>query len=201
MKQSRHIFGSACLLLLAVLLAGCQGAISDKTPIHINPNMDAQERFEAQEANLFFEDGRAMRAPVKGTVARGYLKEDVVLWTGKTADGSWADNPLTVDLELIERGRDQYDIFCGVCHGVAGDGKGIIMTGNYGYIPAPSYHTDMLRAQGDGYLYDALTYGVRSMPGYGTQVKVKDRWAIVAYMRALQRSQHASTGDVPESER
>ncbi len=88
-----------------------------------------------------------------------------------------------------------------MCHGLAGDGQGIIMTGGYGYVPAPTFHSEMVRAQADGYLYNALTYGVRSMPGYGTQIPVEDRWAIVAYIRALQRSQNASASDVPENER
>jgi mono/diheme cytochrome c family protein len=188
-------------LLAVVVLTGCQGTISQKEPIHINPNMDWQERFEAQEANPFFADGRAMRAPVKGTVARGFLKENDALWTGKTASGSWASIPVEVNLELLERGRERYDIFCSVCHGLAGDGQGIIMTGGYGYVPAPTFHSEMVRAQADGYLYNALTYGVRSMPGYGTQIPVEDRWAIVAYIRALQRSQNASASDVPENER
>ena len=189
-------------VLSLVVLAGCQGTISKKEPIHINPNMDWQERFEAQEANPFFADGRAMRAPVKGTVARGLLKDDDVLWTGKTASGDWAtSNALEVNLEMLERGRERYDIFCSVCHGLSGDGQGIIMTGGYGYVPAPSYHTDVLRTQPDGYLYNSLTFGVRSMPGYGSQIPVEDRWAIVAYIRALQRSQYASAADVPENER
>lgn len=193
--------GMLASLLAVVVLTGCQGTISQKEPIHINPNMDWQERFEAQEANPFFADGRAMRAPVKGTVARGFLKENDALWTGKTASGSWASLPVEVNLELLERGRERYDIFCSVCHGLAGDGQGIIMTGGYGYVPAPTFHSEMVRAQADGYLYNALTYGVRSMPGYGTQIPVEDRWAIVAYIRALQRSQNASASDVPENER
>ena len=193
--------GMLASLLAVVVLTGCQGTISQKEPIHINPNMDWQERFEAQEANPFFADSRAMRAPVKGTVARGFLKENDALWTGKTASGSWASIPVEVNLELLERGRERYDIFCSVCHGLAGDGQGIIMTGGYGYVPAPTFHSEMVRAQADGYLYNALTYGVRSMPGYGTQIPVEDRWAIVAYIRALQRSQNASASDVPENER
>jgi len=185
----------------AFLLAGCQGTISQKEPIHINPNMDQQERFEAQEANPFFADGRAMRLPVNGTVARGFLKDDDAYWTGKTASGSWTDIPVPVTMELLERGRDRYDIYCSVCHGLSGDGKGIIMTGGYGFVPAPTYHSDYLRAQPDGYFYDVLKNGVRSMAGYGSQVPVQDRWAIVAYARALQRSQYADIADVPENER
>ena len=194
--------GRLLVAAMVLVLAGCQGSLSEKTPLHFNQNMDIQERFEAQEANPFFADGRAMREPVRGTVARGFLKEDVVFWTGRNEDGSFVqDNPLTIDMALLERGKERYEVFCSVCHGLAGDGRGIIMTGGYGYTPAPSYHTDMLRAQPDGYIYDALTWGIRTMPGYGTQVKAKDRWAIVAYIRALERSQSASVSDVPESER
>ena len=196
----QHI-GFLTLLVVTVVFAGCQGTISEKTPIHINPNMDQQERFEAQEANPFFADGRAMRRPVNGTVARGFLKDDVALWTGKTESGAWSSIPVPVTLDLLERGRDRYKIYCSVCHGLAGDGKGIIMTGGYGFVPAPTYHSDMLRSQPDVYLYDALTNGVRTMYGYGSQVPVHDRWAIVAYVRALQRSQFADVNDVPENER
>lgn len=186
---------------MMLVLVSCQGSLSENPPLHFNQNMDFQEKFEAQEANPFFADGLGMRAPVRGTVARGFLKEDVVFWTGRNEDGSFADNPLEIDLALLERGKEQYEIFCSVCHGLAGDGQGIIMTGGYGYVPAPTYHSDLIRAQPDGYMYDALTWGIRSMPGYGTQVKANDRWAIVAYIRALQRSQSAAVSDVPESER
>lgn len=200
MKRTTQIIGVLVLLITTLVMSGCQGAISDKPPIHINPNMDSQEKFEAQEANPFFEDGRAMRLPVSGTVARGFLKDDVVYWTGRDEEGTFASNPLTVDQALLERGRERYDIYCSVCHGLAGDGKGILMTGNYGYIPAPSYHTGFLRRRPDGYFYDVLTNGIRTMPGYGSQVPVGDRWAIVAYIRALQRSQRAPAVDVPESQ-
>ena len=200
-KTSRKL--STLLLLAAFVgLTGCQGSLSEKPPVHLNQNMDFQERFDAQESNAFFADNRAMREPVKGTVARGLLKDDTVLWTGRDASGDFVANPLTVDMALLERGREMYEIYCSVCHGLAGDGQGIIMTGGYGYVPAPSYHTDMLRAQADGYIYDALTNGIRSMPGYGSQIKKpEDRWAVVAFIRALERSQAASAADVPESER
>lgn len=202
MKRTPHIFSTLLIAAFVLLGTGCQGSLSEKPPVHLNQNMDFQERFDPQEANAFFADGRAMRAPVRGTVARGFLKDDTELWAGRDASGEFVEeNPVTVDMALLERGREQYDIYCSVCHGLSGDGLGIIMTGGYGYVPAPTYHSDMLRAQPDGYLYDALTWGVRSMPGYGTQIDVEDRWAIVAYVRALQRSQAASINDVPESER
>ncbi|MDA0377903.1 MAG: cytochrome c [Bacteroidetes bacterium] len=201
MIKTSRTFSSLLVLAAFVGLTGCQGSLSKKPPVHLNQNMDFQERFDAQESNAFFADNRAMREPVGGTVARGFLKDDTVLWAGRDANGDFVDNPLAVDMALLERGREKYDIYCSVCHGLSGDGLGIIMTGGYGYVPAPTYHSDMLRAQADGYIYDALTNGIRSMPGYGTQIRVNDRWAIVAYIRALQRSQAASAADVPESER
>jgi mono/diheme cytochrome c family protein len=194
-----RLFGIS--LMLVLVLAGCQGAISEKPPVHLNQNMDFQEKFEAQEANTFFADGRAMRPPVPGTVARGFLKEDVAWWTGKNESGDHVDIPVELTMQVMERGQDRYNIYCSVCHGLAGDGQGIIMTGRYGYVPAPTFHSELLRAREDGYFFDVISHGVRSMPGYGQQVAVADRWAIVAYVRALQRSQYASPADVPENQR
>ncbi len=196
------------LVLIAVListglLAGCRGTISEKSPIHPNPNMDAQQKFEAQEANAFFADGRAMRPPVPGTVARGFLRDDTAFFRGRNADGTYlALLPVEVTETLIARGQERYDIYCTVCHGAAGDGQGIVMTGGYGYTPAPSYHIDRLRRPEatDGYIYDVITNGVRNMPGYAQQVAVADRWAIVAYIRALQLSQNASADNLTPSE-
>ncbi len=197
-RTARRTAPFAPLLVAVVMLAGCRGSISDAPPVHVNPNMDVQQRVDPQEPSPMFADGRGMRPPVVGTVARGYLKEDTAYHFGRDEGGALvARMPVEVTRDLLERGRDRYEIFCAVCHGSAGDGQGIIMTGGYGYVPAPSYHTDALRAQPDGYLYDALTYGIRSMPGYGQQIAVADRWAIVAYLRALQRSQYATAADVP----
>lgn len=183
------------LFALVVLFGACRGSLHDQPPVHINPNMDWQERFDPQEANPFFADGRAMRPPVPGTVARGFLKEDTAFYHGRGSDGAFvANNPVSETAELLARGQKRYDIYCGVCHGLAGDGKGIIMTGNYGYVPAPTYHSDMLRAVPDGYLFDVISNGVRSMPGYAQQIPVADRWAITSYIRALQRSQYSTGG-------
>lgn len=187
------------LLVAAVLvLSGCRGMVSEAPPIHPNLNMDFQEKFDPQEANPFFADGRAMRVPVAGTVARGFLREDVGLYAGRTQAGGYlAEMPVPVTRELLLRGRERYDIFCAVCHGQSGNGQGIVTTGGYGYTPAPTYHDARLRDTEDGYLYDVITNGVRSMPGYAQQIPVGDRWAIVAYIRALQRSQNAERGDLP----
>ena len=185
------------LLVVAVVLAGCRGTPKEAPPIHINPNMDAMERFEAQESNAFFADGRAMRRPVPGTVARGLLKDDVEFHTGRNSDGSYVEiMPVPFTVELAQRGQERYDIYCAVCHGTAGDGQGIVMTGGYGFAPI-GYHNDRLRDIEDGYLYEVIARGIRTMPAYAQQIPVADRWAIVAYVRALQRSQNAAAQDVP----
>ncbi len=187
-------------LLAVVLLAGCRGAISEKPPVHVNMNMDNQPRFDPQEANPFFADGRAMRPPVPGTVARGMLKDDTRFYLGRAAAGDFVPQmPVPVTRELLLRGRERYDIFCAVCHGKAGDGQGILITGQYGYTPAPSYHdaTVAARMTADGYVFDVISRGVRNMPGYAQQLTVADRWAVTAYIRALQLSQNATEGDIP----
>ena len=188
------------LLGIALLLGGCRGSLKEDPPIHINPNMDAMERFEAQEANPFFEDGRAMRPTVPGTVARGMLREDVAFHTGRNADGGYVQvMPVEYTVEFANRGRERYDIYCSVCHGVAGDGQGIVMTGGYGFVPI-GFHNDRLRTIEDGYLYEVISQGVRTMPAYAQQIPIADRWAIVAYVRALQRSQNADRDDIPADE-
>lgn len=188
------------LLAGALLLGGCRGTESRRPPVHPNLNMDMQNRFDPQEANPLFADNAAMRKPPSGTVARGMLREDARYYAGRTEDGEYVEQmPVPVTQALLERGQERYEIFCTVCHGGAGDGNGIIMTGNYGYTPAPTYHSERLRDVTDGYIYDVITNGVRNMTGYAQQIPVADRWAIVAYVRALQRSQNADAADVPQS--
>jgi mono/diheme cytochrome c family protein len=181
---------------------------SDAPPVHLNRNMDYQQRFEEQEANPFFADGAAMRPPVPGTVARGRLRttQNADLLLGRTSGGDFVGRiPVPVTEALVARGQERFNIYCAVCHGRAGDGRGVVMVGNggqgYGFTPAPSYHTDLLRTVPDGYLFDVITNGVRSMPSYGHQVSPADRWAVVAYIRALQRSQDAGPEAVPAPER
>ncbi|MDZ7718869.1 MAG: c-type cytochrome [Balneolaceae bacterium] len=184
------------LLLTGLFMLSCRGQISEKPPVHPNLNMDFQNRFNAQETNSFFENNMAMRAPVEGTIARGKLKQNDAYYEGLDENGNLVEEiPVEVTKEFIYRGKERYDIYCSVCHGGVGDGRGVIMTGQYGYVPAPSFHTDNIRQMPDGHFYSAITNGIRNMPSYATQIKVEDRWAIVSYIRALQRSQN-----VPESE-
>ena len=185
---------------LVLCLAACRSTVSEKPPVHIVPNMDFQERFDPQEANDFFADGRSMRTPVAGTIPRGALREDTRFFEGLTDTGELVEvAPVSTTMEILERGRRQFDIFCAVCHGRSGDGRGPIMTGDFGYVPAPSFHTDALRALPDGHYYRAIKDGIRTMPSYAQQIPVADRWAIVLYIRALQKSQNATSDQIPES--
>lgn len=192
---------------MVVVLSGCRGTITERRPIHISPNMDHQEKFQAQERNDMFDDHRAMRPVVAGTVARGFLRDDTRFYAGRDANGDLiTDMPVPVTRELLDRGQERYNIYCTVCHGAAGDGKGIIMVGNggqgYGYVPAPDYHSERLRELPNGHYFQIISYGTPTytMPGYAQQIPVADRWAIIAYIRALQLSRTASGGDLPASQ-
>jgi mono/diheme cytochrome c family protein len=187
-------------LFAVVLLAGCRGRQSDAPPIHPHLSMDFQEKFQAQTYNPLFENNASMRTPPTGTVARGQRRADNELFEGRTDDGEYVEDiPVAVNRAVLERGQDRYNVYCAPCHGRSGDGNGIIMQGDYGYTPASSYHIDRLRQVSDGYLYDVIANGVRNMPAYAQQIPVRDRWAIVAYIRALQRSQNARPETLPES--
>lgn len=188
------------MALIGLFIMSCQGRPTDNEPIHLNPNMDDQEKFEAYEANALFEDNKAMRTPPAGTVARGALIMDSVFMTGLDADSvPVAENPLEITMPVLERGRERFDIYCSPCHGRTGDGRGIMV--NRGYVPPPTYHSDRLRDATDGHIFNVITYGIRNMKGYKHQIPPKDRWAIIAYMRALQRSQNATLEDVPQEKR
>lgn len=184
---------------LAVFFGGCRGYEKTETPIHLNPNMDLQKRLDAQAPSDFFADGRAMRQPVEGTVARGSLHEDDHLWRGKV-DDEWATElPMPLTAELLERGQDRFNIYCAVCHDQTGSGQSVVA--KRGIVPPPTYHQERIRSLPIGQIYDIASNGVRTMPGYRNQVNVRDRWAIVAYVRALQISQFAAPGQVPADKR
>jgi len=184
------------ILLLSMTLLSCRGQKTEKPPMRTQLNMQFQDRFNAQEENTFFENGMAMRMPVEGTVARGTMRNDTALFEGVDDNGDFVDEiPFELTRDFIYRGKERYDIYCQVCHGGSGNGQGIIMTGQYGFVPAPTFHRDVSYDMPDGEFYSAITNGIRTMPSYASQIKVEDRWAIVAYVRALQKSQN-----VPEEE-
>jgi len=188
-------FKHTSLMILGLILAGCQGMPSEKPPIHINPNMDWQPKFKAQDKNTFFEDNRGMRTPVEGTVARGLLNEDVAYHQGVTESGAYvAKAPVEYTRAFLYRGKERYEIFCQPCHGAAGAGDGIVIRS--GLVPPPSFNDSVVRDMPDGQIYSAMYNGVRTMSSYRHQIPAEDRWAIVAYIRALQRSQSATAADL-----
>jgi len=188
---------TSLMIIGLIILAGCaRERPSTRTPIHPNPDMDNQPKYRAQSESKFFADSATMRVPVAGTVARGYLRDDDVYYQGKTPDGKFVPtNPEPVTTQLLRRGQERFNIYCSPCHSRLGDGKGIMVT--RGYIPPPSFHTDRIRAFPDGHIYDVITNGIRNMPSYSHQIPPHDRWAIIAYLRALERSQNATINDVP----
>ena len=147
----------------------------------------------------FFTDARSARPLVEGTVARGHLRDDELLYTGRVNGEAAAVFPFAVDANVMARGRERYDVFCSPCHGRTGQGDGMVVL--RGYRRPPSMHQDRLRSAPAGHFFDVITNGFGAMPDYAVQVKAEDRWAIVAYVRALQLSGHATLNDVPPAER
>ena len=182
---------SAIVLISAVPLAGCaRGCTSSRPPIHLNPSMDNQPKVRAQSASAFFYDGSSMRQPVPGTIAIGELKEDVAFFTGKGADGQFvAAIPVAVDDALLDRGRERYVIYCQPCHDARGDGKGILF--QRGNVPTATFHQEKMLKYSDGQIFDIMTNGQGLMPAYRWPIPPADRWAIVAYVRGLQRDRQA----------
>ena len=189
------------LFLSIFVLSGCfRGAKFEEPPIHLNPNMDNQQKYRSLEESYFFEDGSTMRTPIEGTIARGQYDEDASRLTGKNEDGSYlASNPIALSAEVLDRGEERFNIYCIVCHSQVGNGKGIITQYDYPVIPA-NLHDERIRMQPDGEMYNTIRYGLRSMPAYGYQIEADDVWSIVHYVRALQRSQNATFEDLPKDE-
>ena len=204
------------LVVLAVSVLGFRGSRFTHPPMDVFPEwlfpgMKYQPKYKPQGPSVFFADGRADRAPVPGTVPAAYgpagqdLRADSHLYLGKAADGSWASGfpaEVAVDQSLLERGRDRYMIYCAPCHGNVGDGNGI--TKKYGMGATPSYHDDRLRKMPEGQIYNTITNGLApnyNMPPYADKLTPKDRWAVIAYVRALQRAQNGTVADVPADHR
>ena len=186
----------SCSLLLLLVLAGCRYDMQD------------QPKMKPYRGTTFFNDGLSSRAPIEGTIPRGFLRSDTAFYTGKKSSqgqgqqqqgqqqqnaqaNAYPDDvdtfPFPVTEEIVRRGRDRYDIFCSVCHGLTGNGDGMIV--RRGFRRAASFNDDRLRQAPVGHFFDAITHGWGAMPPYAAQIAVQDRWAIVAYVRALQASQ------------
>ena len=176
------------LLALAIVGAiGCRQEMYD------------QPKYKALRASDFFADGRQARPLPDGTVARGFLRTDSRTFEGRQGGVLVTEFPLSVDAALLARGRQRYDIFCSPCHDRSGYGAGMVV--RRGYRAPPSFHVDRLRDAPVGHFYDVITRGFGAMPDYASQIDVNDRWAIVAYVRALQLSQNARLDGLTPEER
>ena len=171
----------------AMTLAGCR------------QDMHVQPKILPLAASKFFDDGRSARPVVAGTVARGQLRTDELLYAGKINGAIANAFPFPITRKDLERGRDRFNIYCSPCHGGLGDGQGMIV--QRGFPPSPSYHIDRLRQAPAGHFFDVITNGFGTMFSYASRVSAEDRWKIVAYIRALQLSQKATLGEVPEGKR
>jgi hypothetical protein len=176
--------------VFVVALVGLTGCRQD---------MHDQPKYVPLRESTFFTDGRSARSPVEGTVARGQLREDTLLYTGKVGGEAAAMFPFPVDQRVMARGRERYDIFCAPCHARTGGGDGVVVL--RGYRRPPTFHDDRLRNAPAGHFFDVITNGFGAMPDYASQIPAADRWAIAAYIRALQLSGYATVADVPPAER
>ena len=189
-RSPRLVFRStrwACVALCGLFLFGC------RLDMHVQP------KYKPLDPSNFFDDGRSARPEVPGTVAHGHLRADELLYTGKV-NGEPADVfPFPVTREVLERGRERYNIYCSPCHDYTGSGRGMVV--QRGFPPPPSYHLERLVKAPAGHFFEVMTNGYGAMYSYASRVTPDDRWAIVAYIRALQLSQHATLEDVPPQER
>ncbi len=183
MTSTSRLLGLASAVACLFLSAGCQ---------YLRQDMADQPKNKPLSPSEFFDDGRSERPLVENTVARGSLADDE-LFVAKDSNNF----PLPVNLELLNRGEDRYKIFCTPCHGLQGDGNGMVAM--RGMKHPPSFHQDRLRQAPNGYFYDNITNGFGAMYGYSAQIPPRDRWAIIAYVRALQLSRNAKVASLPEA--
>lgn len=179
---------AAVVLGVAAALTGC-----------IRFDMYNQPKFKPLRKTAFYDDGRSSRDFPKGTVARGFLREDRFFYNGLQDTAFAKDFPMPVTREVLLRGQGRFNIYCTPCHDWAGTGRGMIV--RRGFKQPPSYHIDRLREAPPGYFFDVITNGFATMSGYAAQVTPEDRWAIVAYIRALQLSQNAKLAELPAEDR
>lgn len=205
----------ALVVFGTVSILGFRGKKSEKEPLYIFPDMDIQAKYLPQGKNDFFNDQRNDRPVIAGTIPRGHswdmanvfspsydykVDEQPEFYTGKTSTGAFVTGfPVEVDHSLMEKGREKYQIFCQVCHSAAGDGNGI--TKQYGMVATASYQDDRLRNMPEGEIFNTITNGKGQMLPYRDKLSPEERWAVIAYVRALQRSQNARMDDVPEAMR
>lgn len=205
----------AFLVVLLISVMGFRGLVSARPPLMVFPDMDNQAKYKPQAASRFFADGRADRPIPAGTVPFGrdsiekrdkdgkvyyadpaFLRADDFRYAGKAADGSFARGfPVAIDAALLQRGQGRYQIYCQPCHGALGDGNGI--TKPYGMAATPTYHDDRLRTMAEGEIFNTITNGKNTMMSYADKLSPDERWAVIAYVRALQRAHHATIDDVP----
>jgi mono/diheme cytochrome c family protein len=205
MSTRIHALSAVVLAVVVLALAGCRGQTSQEAPVAILRNMYKQPRYSPQAESAFFADKRTMRTPVAGTVARE-MEANPVVAEGRTPDGTgFVDTiPQIVTQraggmeKLLTRGQERYGIYCVPCHDGLGNGKGmVIRRANLGGFQPPTFHDDRVRKMPDGQLFQVVSYGFNNMPAYGAQMPVDDRWAVIAYVRALQVSQANNTGATP----
>jgi hypothetical protein len=178
----------AALLVLLALTSAC------RIDMHVQPRENPLAHSD------FFPDQRSARPPVEGTIARGELHEDTYFYTGKIGNNPGDVMPFPVTKEVLERGRERFNIFCAPCHSRLGDGNGFVPSRGFSRKP-PSFHIQRLQKAPVGYFYDVITNGFGIMPDYASQIPPQDRWNIVAYVRALQLSQNATLADVPAGQK
>ena len=198
----RYFFAIYVLVIIAVVsVAGLRGGYSTKPPLEVFPDMDRQNKLRPQAANGFFATGRSSQIYVEGTIARGMPYQDTPLNTGRvTGTTNFVSTlPVIINKSLLERGRQRYDINCSPCHGSVGDGKGVVT--KYGMVAVASFHDPRLVKMTAGEIFNTITHGKNLMGSYGANIDISDRWAIVAYLRALQRSRLAVLDEIPENER
>ena len=191
------------LLILALAVVTVMGVFGKrghhfkKPPLEIFPDMDRQPKLRPQQPNLTFANGRSSQEPVPGTVGRGDHYENNAVNTGREAGKTnfVVAIPVPVTAQLMDRGQQRYAIYCTPCHGPQGDGNGIVK--KYGYASVKSLHDKLVVVQNDGEIFNTITHGKSTMMPYGSQIPIEDRWAIVAYVRALQRSRLGTLDEVP----
>ena len=187
-ELAEKLFSADSALIVVVVLLVSTG-------VACRQDMHNQPKYVPLRESAFFGDARSARPLIAGTVARGQLHDDELLYTGKIANADATMFPFAVDARVMSRGQERFDIYCSPCHGRTGQGDGMVV--QRGYRRPPTYHQERLRGAPVGHFFDVITNGFGAMPSYSAQVPVSDRWAIIAYIRALQLSQHATINDVP----